>query len=310
MSEAAKGALATAIACTIWGLSPIYYKYLDHIPAAEVMSHRVIWSFVIFYLILLASGQLRRFWAFLKPSKQSVRLILAALMVSANWFLFIWAVQVERVTEVSLGYFFQPLVAVAFGYLLFFERPLRLQWIAVAMAVVAVAVLTVGQGGVPWIPLVLAVTFAFYGVLKKRMTVGATISVTAEALIVAPFCLVWVIGSHLDWWTTAEGLVSGAFGRNFQDSALLIFSGALTAGPLVMVSWAAQRIRLATFGLLQYINPSFQFLCAIVLFQEVLSQEHLIAFPLIWMALALYSYAALGSSRSSVASKSSTESTT
>lgn len=271
-------------ACTAWGLSAIYYKLLDHVPPLEILSHRILWSFVIFFLILVARQRTNAFFELLRPSRTLIAVIFASLMVSANWFLFIWAVQYDRILETSLGYFTQPLVAVIFGVWLFSERPKRTQWAAIFMAALAVILLTVWLGKLPWVSLTLAITFALYGVIKKRMTAGSTVSVTAEALILLPFGLAWLAQTHF------QSETSGAFGVNLVDSLLLIFSGVLTAGPLMLMSYAAQRIPMMAVGILQYVNPSLQFICAVAIFSEPFSMAHAVAFGLIWTALALYTW--------------------
>ncbi len=287
MGDVAKGTIAMILACTVWGLSPLYYKMLAHIPPPEILSHRVIWSFAIFFLYQLVRGRVSRFWDVISRAKSLILVVIASLMISINWFLFIWSVQVDRVVETSLGYFIQPLVAVAFGVWLFSERLARMQWAAIGLAAVAVFVLTIGLGVLPWLSLVLAVTFGFYGVIKKRLTVGAMSSVTAEAAVLAPLGVIWLFGVHLAGW----GGSSGAFGASVSDSLLLAFSGVMTAGPLTLMSFAAQRLPLATVGVLQYINPSLQFVCAVVIFAEPFSSLHAVTFGLIWLALAIYSWA-------------------
>ena len=271
-------------ACTAWGLSAIYYKLLDHVPPLEILSHRILWSFVLFFAILVVRRRTLAFFDLLRPSRTLIAVVFASLMVSANWFLFIWAVQYDRILETSLGYFTQPLVAVVFGVWLFSERPKRLQWIAILLAALAVLLLTLWLGKLPWVSLVLAVTFALYGVIKKRMTAGSTVSVTAEALILLPVALGWL------WITHGGSDGAGAFGADLGDSLLLIFSGVLTAGPLMLMSYAAQRIPMTDVGVLQYVNPSLQFICAVVIFSEPFSLAHGVAFGLIWTALILYTW--------------------
>ncbi len=273
-------------ASTAWGLSAIYYKLLDHVPPMEVMAHRVLWSFVIFFLILVVRKRVGGFVGLLRPSRTLFMVILASLMVSANWFLFIWAVHYDRILETSLGYFTQPLVAVIFGVWIFAERPKRAQWVAIAMAALAVILLTFWLGKLPWVSLTLAITFALYGVIKKTTVAGSTVSVTAEALVLLPFAVAWLILAHND----GSALGIGAFGANLSDSLLLIFSGVLTAGPLMLMSYAAQRIPMTAVGVLQYLNPSLQFICAVVIFSEPFGIAHTVAFGLIWTALAIYTW--------------------
>lgn len=276
-----KGVFAIVAACLIWGMSPLYYRLLAHVAPADVLAHRTLWSLVFFVSVLALQGRVGLLAATLKDSRQLPWVALAAVMISVNWFLFIFAIQIDRVTETSLGYYMFPLVSVLLGAAIFGERLGRLQWLAVAMAALAVTVLTLGLGAAPWISLVLAATFGIYGVLKKRVISGPVVSVTAEVLVLAPFALIWL----------------AAFARiGLPDAAtlaLLVVSGPLTAGPLILFSYAAKRIRLVTVGLIQYLNPTIQFLLAAAVLGEPMGLSHAIAFPLIWAALALYSSVSL-----------------
>lgn len=289
MSEAGKGILAL-IACNLmWGAAPIFFKELSHIPSGEVLAHRAIWSFVIFAGLLTFQGRLGDLRAAMSTPRQVAILTFAMLMVSANWFLFIYATALDRNTDTSLGYYIMPLMIVALGALLFGERLGRLQAIAVALAAVAVAVLTVGLGKLPWISLVLASTFALYSVVKKTLPTGPVVSVTAEVILFLPVAVL------IFWQVYSDG--PGAFGRNWHDSLFLILSGVQTALPLIFFSYAARRVRLVTVGLMQYLNPTGQFLCAVVLYGEALTLWHGLAFPVIWVALALYTASAVAQDR-------------
>ncbi|MDK3074117.1 EamA family transporter RarD [Sedimentitalea sp. JM2-8] len=291
MTETQKGVLAMIGAAVIWGVSPIYYKLLAHVPPVEVLAHRTFWSLVFFAGLLALQGRLPELGRALSGWRRIGLIALAALMVSVNWFLFIYATQIDRNTETSLGYYIYPLVAVLLGRFLFAERLGAAQWIAVTLAALAVAVLTAGPGVVPWISLTLALTFGLYGVIKKLLPIGPMVSVTCEVLVIAPLS----VGALV--WIQAQG--QGAFGQSWRDTLLLLASGPVTALPLILFSTAARRISMATVGLLQYINPTLQFLCAVVLFGELFTPAHRIAFPLIWAALAIYSLAALRQDRAS-----------
>jgi chloramphenicol-sensitive protein RarD len=290
MTEATKGFWALVLACTIWGLSPLYYKLLVHVPPLEVLSHRTLWSLAFFLLVLAAKGQIGA----LRPALSGRRMLavaLASLMISANWFVFIWAVQQGRAIEASLGYFIFPLVAVLIGVFALGERLGRLQAAAVLLAFGAVSVLTWGLGSAPWIALTLAFSFGLYGLIKNRLNIAPVVSVTAEVLLLAPVAVIWLAGVHQGFWAGAR---SGAsFGVDLTTSLLLAFSGVLTAGPLMLFSYAARRVRMATVGLVQYLNPSLQFFCAVVIFGEPFSPWHRIAFSLIWLALLIYGAARL-----------------
>jgi chloramphenicol-sensitive protein RarD len=289
MTGQMQGILLMIGACGIWGLSPIYYKLLLHVPAMELLAHRTFWSLVVFAGLLALQGRLGGLRAALGSPKAFLITAFAALMVTANWFLFIVSVQIEQVRETSLGYYIFPLVAVLLGVVVFRERLTVLQWAAVALATVAVLQLTLGLGSAPWIALVLASTFGAYSLVKKRLEVGAVVSVTAEVLLLAPIALGWLIVLQLQ--------DKGVFGADLYISGLLIFSGVLTAFPLILFSAAAKKVNMATLGLLQYLNPTLQFFCAVVLFGETLTLWHTIAFALIWTALALYSASSLAQER-------------
>jgi chloramphenicol-sensitive protein RarD len=282
-----RGIPALIAAGTIWGLSPLYYKLLEHVPPAEVLVHRTVWSFIFFALLLFFQGRLGQLVPLVR--RQWRWIALASIMISVNWFLFIYAIQVDRVIEASLGYYIFPLVAVAMGRLVFKERLGALQWIAVALAVLAVSVLTVGLQVVPAISLVLATTFGLYGVIKKQLDAGPVLSVTAEVFLLLPlFILTFAYLAG-----TAQLQATSA-----RDITILMCSGPLTAGPLILFTVGARRVRMATVGLVQYINPTLQFSCAVIVFGEPFTRWHAIAFSLIWVALALYSFSAFSRDRS------------
>jgi chloramphenicol-sensitive protein RarD len=286
MTETRKGILSLVGACLIWGLAPIYYKLLAEVPAIDVLGHRTLWSFVFFGLVLAVQGRLAEVPRLLGPRRSRGLILLAALCIALNWFLFIWAILAGRALEASLGYYIFPLVAVLMGRLAFGER---LDWpsrIAVALAAVAVLILGIGLGAAPWIPLSLALSFGLYGIIKKVLAAGPVVTVTVEAMIVAPV----VIGALL---------LSGDNPFAFRPAiaVLLVLSGPITAAPLVMFSYAARRVPYGTIGLIQYLNPTMQFLTAALIFHEPLSRWHFVAMPLIWLALALYSAAALARER-------------
>ena len=285
MKDATKGILAMVGACTIWGVSPLFYKMLAHVPPPEVLSHRTLWSVIFFTGVLAFQRRLPELGSAFRGRRQIGVIALAAAMISVNWFIFILSIQIGRATEASLGYYIFPLMTVLVGWMWFGERLGAAQWGAVALAAVAVLVLTIGLGVAPWISLVLATTFAVYGALKKGLALGPVVSVTCEILIFLPF---WLI---LLGWYHATG--QGHFGTGWLTNLLLILSGPLTAMPLILFSYAARRVRLSTVGVLQYINPTQQFFCAVLAFGEPFTPWHQIAFGLIWTAVAIFSAAAL-----------------
>ena len=283
MTEGGKGIAAIVAACTIWGLSALYYKLLDHVPPLEVLAHRTIWSFVFFAGVLIVQRRLTVLRQALSNWKDVAIVAFAALMISCNWFVFISSIQTGHAIEASMGYYTFPLASVLMGAIFFRERLGPAQAAAVALAAIAVVVLAVGLGVAPWIPIIVAATFALYGVAKKWLTVGPVVSVTAEVMLLSP------IAAVLLWQAHHAG--TSHYGTDIPTSLLLMFSGLLTGTPLILFSYAARRLTMATVGLLQYINPSLQFLCATLIFREVFSIWHAIAFGLIWTALAIYTTA-------------------
>ncbi len=282
MTEFQKGSLALVLACVIWGLSTLFYKQLSHVAPAEVLAHRTIWSFVTFGSILLLQGRLRLVWASVRVVRQLGISCFSALTISLNWFIFIFSIGVGRALEASIGYYIYPLVAVVIGFVVLREKLTPVQWGAVALAGLAVLVLTVGLGVAPWISLVLAVSFAAYGLLKRWIDAGPVVSVTVETLLLTPFALLFL----LIWG-------QGAFFWGWFEALLLAVSGLITAAPLVLFSYAAKRVPMSTTGLILYLNPTLQFLVAWLIFAEPVSQWHAIALPMIWLALALYSWSVL-----------------
>ncbi|MEX1660411.1 EamA family transporter RarD [uncultured Thioclava sp.] len=293
MGEAVKGFWAMVATCVIWGLSGLYYKMLDGVPPIEVLAHRTLWSLIFFALILGFRGRLIEVVRVLRArrGRSAAIVALAAIMISANWFTFIWSVQTGHAVQASLGYYIFPLVAVVLGLIVYREGLGRLQWAAVALAGTAVAVLTLGLGVAPWISLILAFTFGTYGLIKKGLKASPMVSVCAEVLLLSPIALAVLLGYHFGWWGGAPG--AGAFGKDWHTSALLAFSGPLTGTPLLLFAYAAQRVRMATVGLVQYLNPTLQFGVATLAFGEQVTIWHAIALGLIWCALALYSTASL-----------------
>ncbi len=289
MSEQFKGIAAMVLACTIWGLSALYYREIGHIPPLEVLSHRTLWSLVFLLALLAYSKRLGEVMQVLVQKRALLIVAIAALMISINWFAYILSVQIGRLVESSLGYYIFPLVAVALGYLFLGERLNRLQWVAVAMAFTAVVLLTVGLGVAPWISLILAITMGLYGLSKKSLGCGPVVSVMCEVILLAPLALLWLYGVHTLGWQGLVGRDGGFFGQGW-DTVLLMLAGPLTAGPLVLMSYAMKRLALGTVGLVQYLNPTLQFGVSVLIFMEPFTQWHFIAFAIIWTALVLYSY--------------------
>ncbi len=281
------GILAILTASCIWGLSGLFYKALAHVPPLEVLAHRTLWSLLFFGIILGFRGRLGAVLVALKSRRTVAALALAAVMISLNWGGYITSIQLEYALEASLGYYFFPLTVVLLGAVFMGERFSRGQGVALALMGAAVAVLTFGLGTPPWIALFLASTFSIYALIKKQVNAGPMVSVFIEVLLLAPLAMVWLYGAHRFGWATVPR-PAGWFGSRWQDTILLMLTGPMTAGPLLLFSFAAQRVRLSTLGLIQYLNPTLQFSVAALVFAEPVTRWHAIALPIIWAALALY----------------------
>ena len=275
--------VASALGCFgLWGAFPIYFKLLGHVPALEVLAHRVLWSAVLLLGLILVQGQ----WSALRAEFHNRRrrrfYLVTALLISGNWLLYIWAVQHGRILEASLGYYINPLVNVLLGVLFLRERLNPRQWTAVALAVVGVLVLVIGHGVFPWISLILALSFGSYGLLRKKAGHAATLGLCMETVLLMPAALLFL--------AILGGRGAGALGAvNGQTDFLLLAAGPVTVAPLLLFLQATRLLRLSTVGLIQYLTPTLQFLLAVALYREPFTLIHLAAFGCIWLALALYS---------------------
>jgi chloramphenicol-sensitive protein RarD len=277
-----RGIVFAALAYAVWGLFPIYFKQVAQVPALEVVLHRTVWSllFVLGVLVVLKRWAWMR--ALLGQPKVLAAFALSALLLSSNWLVYVWAVQNQHVLDASLGYFILPLVNVALGYVIFGERPRRAQWLAVALAAAGVVWLTLQTGRLPWIALVLALTFGFYGLLRKVAVLGALEGLALETMMLAPLAMAVLVF----WGAQGQGV---AVQGDVTTLAWLLFAGPMTAVPLLLFAAGARRIPMMTLGLLQYIAPTLQFALGVWLFGEPLQASRLIGFGLIWVALLVYS---------------------
>ena len=281
MNRTAQGILAILAACVIWGLSPLYYNLLTMVPPLELLAQRTLWSFLFFALVLGLQGRFSALIHALGNRGHVITLFAAACAIAVNWYFFIYSVHINRVSEASLGYFIFPLVAVVFGLIVFKEKLSALQWVAVALAVFAVLILTYGLGVAPWLALVLSLSFGTYSVLKKRLDLSPVISVTLEVMLLLPLTVPYLLIQN---WPIQDSTDS------WQIWFLLMGSGPLTATPLILFSYATRRISMSTVGIMQYINPSIQFLVALLIFAEPMTDWHFGAFSIIWVAVVIYSW--------------------
>ena len=267
----------------IWGLFPIYFKQLETVPAVEVLAHRVVWSALFTAGLLTLLGRWRAVVTGLANLRLIATLTLSAGVISLNWGVFIWAVANDRVLDSSLGYYINPLVSVLLGVVVLQERLRAAQWVALALAATGVGYEIVGLGEVPWISLTLACSFAAYGLIRKVAKVDPLTGLFIETLIATPVAVGYLVVVYA---TVSGGIEAAGDGRT---AVLLVMAGAVTALPLLLFVGAAQRIRLSTLGVLQYIVPTGHFLIGVYVYGEPISHARLVTFVCIWVALLIYS---------------------
>ncbi|MEM5330027.1 EamA family transporter RarD [Paraburkholderia sp. JHI2823] len=276
------GILYAFAAFAVWGLFPIYFKTLHQIPALEMLAHRMAWSLVFVIAVLVV----RRHWRWLGPTLRDRRLlgrfVASAVLLSANWGIYIWAVNAGHIVEASLGYFINPLINVLFGYVFLRERLRALQWAAVALATAGVAWLTWQNGAPPWISLALAVTFGGYGLLRKTAKLGALEGLALETVLLFPVAIVYL---------TIVGLAGASHFTHAPRGLqlLLAASGPITAIPLLLFGAAARRIPLSMLGIIQYVTPTLQLLTGVLIYGEPFGAVNAVGYGAIWAALGVYS---------------------
>lgn len=279
----------SAVFCyTLWGFLPIYWKHIDHVPAMEILAHRVVWCFVFLLGLLAVAGRLgrtRRELAAIAAMKGKVAGVLAAtVIISINWFIFIWAVNDSRILETSLGYYINPLVSVLLGVVVLKERLTLRQTAAVALAGLGVLNQAVLVGGLPWVSLSLAVSFGLYGLVKKMLGIGAITGLTLETFLISPAALAYIA------WVQFHG--HGAFTSGDPVTAVLLFgAGVATAIPMALFANAANRIPLSVLGFFQYLSPTIAMFVGIFMYHEPFSVTQFVSFAFIWAALAIFSLA-------------------
>lgn len=280
MRDTRRGFGYALAAYAMWGLFPLYWPLLEPTPAVQILAHRMVWSLVFVAAVLVVRGR----WAFVAQLRRDRRrlglLVVAAVLVSVNWGVYIWGVNAGHVVETSLGYFINPLVNIALGVLVLRERLRPVQWIAVAVAATAVVVITVDYGRLPWIALTLAFSFGGYALVKKVVGMPALESLAVETVVMAPFAVIFLVAVELHG--------AGAFGHvALGTNLLLVAAGAVTAIPLLCFAAAAGRVPLTVMGLLQYLTPVLQFMVGVFIRHEPLPTSELIGFCLVWVSLVI-----------------------
>lgn len=282
-SKARSGFLLALGAYLLWGLLPFYMKAVAHLPLIEVIAHRIVWSVPIAAAVLVWAGRTADFKAAIRSPRSLGMAALTATLISINWAIYVWAISVDRTVETALGYYINPLVVIVVGALVLGEKLNRLQIAAVALAAIAVAVLTVDAGKLPWVSLALAFSFAAYGFFRKTLPIGPSQGFLLEVLLLSVPALAYIV------FLIANG-EDHFISSTATDTALLIGCGPVTAVPLLLFGFGAKLLRLSTIGIMQYIAPTLVFLIAVLIFDEPFGATQAIAFALIWAALAMYSW--------------------
>ncbi len=274
----------------LWGLLPVYLKWLHTVPALQVISHRILWSCLLLGGVILLSRQWRAFRAAALTPRILRTYAIAALLIAINWLTFVWAVDAGRIVEISLGYFINPIISVVMGVIFLRERLRPWQWLSVGMVVTAVLYLTVSYGALPWLALILAFSFGTYGLIKKTAPLGALYGLTLETGILLLPALAWLL--------YADAAGHGAFlhGPVLRDG-LLLAAGPVTAAPLLLFAAAARRIPLTLVGILQYIAPTLQFLLGVLVYREPFTHAQLIGYGIVWLALIIFAVEGLHAHR-------------
>ena len=275
-----RGFWSGVAAFTIWGLVPIYWKLLKHVPALQVLGHRIVWSLAVLAILIAGRRQARA--ALAGVSRRVVGLYaIAAALIAVNWFVYIFAVNAGFIVETSLGYYITPLVNVLFGVVFFHERMRPAQWVSIGLATVGVVELTYVYGSLPWIAFALAASFGTYGLAKKKAPLDPLGGLTLETALLAPLAILYLLMLH----GTGEGALLRA---GATSDALLLGGGLVTTIPLLLFAAAVRSVPLSVIGILQYIGPTIQFLLGVFVYDEPFSRLQLIGFSIVWAALAIY----------------------
>jgi chloramphenicol-sensitive protein RarD len=275
-------------AYVLWGGLPIYMKAIEHIPPVEIIAHRILWSVPVAGLVLIALRRTADLGRALRNPRMVGMAALTAALISLNWGVYVWAIANEHTLDAALGYYINPLFSVLLGAVILRERLSAAQWLAVGLAAVAVAILTVSAGVVPWVALVLMTSFGIYGYLRKTLPIGPNQGFLLEVLLLSPFAAAYML------WLGPQGhfLTTG-----LDDTALLLGCGVVTAIPLILYANGAKGLKLSTIGILQYIAPTLIFLVAVFVFGEPFGPARAVAFPLIWLALIIYTVSMVRTAR-------------
>jgi len=288
--QSRQGVLLAVGAYTMWGIAPIYFKALEGVSALEILSHRVVWSFVFLAALLFIGRRWRDVAKTLANKKKLLFLLCTSLLVGSNWLIFIWAVNANHMLDASLGYYINPLLNVLLGMLFLGERLRKLQWFAVALAAAGVLVQLMVFGSVPIVAIALACTFGLYGLLRKKVSLDAQTGLFIETLVLLPAAAIYLA-------FIADTPTSDLSANSGQLNILLLSAGIITTLPLLCFTGAATRLKLSTLGFFQYIGPSLMFLLAVLIYGEAFTADKALTFAFIWGALIVFSFDGLRYSR-------------
>ncbi|WP_145048910.1 EamA family transporter RarD [Paenibacillus xylanexedens] len=289
------GLVNAIIAYIMWGVLPLYWKLFNHVPAGEILSHRVVWSFVFMGILVAIQRRWGEMKRILANRSQLLALTASGLLIAANWLIFIWAVNNGHVVETSLGYYLNPLLNVLLAVMFLREKPNRGQWLAIAIAGIAVLIIAIDYGRFPWVAISLAVSFGLYGLAKKKIAQDASVGLLSETAVVLPIALGYWIYLGIVGKTTAWTLPTPMFLE-------LLLSGVVTALPLLFFARAAARLSLSTLGFVQYIGPTIMLVLSVFVFKESVSPVLLVGFGFIWIALIVYATASIRATKLAKAS--------
>ena len=285
-SDRRAGVAYSVAAYLLWGILPVYWKLLQHVPPVQILAHRILWAFVFLLSLLLVTGRFRGFWSetrqIARQPRKLAAVCVAAIILNLNWGTYIWAVNNNHIVQTSLGYYINHLVSVLLGILILKERLSLWQLAAFILAAVGVFSLTLQFGAFPWVAMVLALTFGFYGLFKKMGDIGSVTGLTLETLLTCSFALPYLL--------YVSNIGASQFGFNLSSTSLLLMgAGAVTATPLVLFTAGAKRLPLFVIGFLQYISPTIALLLGVLVYHEPFTRGHLLSFAVIWVGLLLFS---------------------
>ncbi|WP_160724002.1 EamA family transporter RarD [Bacillus sp. USDA818B3_A] len=280
------GSIYAGFSYFLWGLLPVYWKFLESVNAKEILANRIFWSFIFMVLVLIVTKKwglfIRTLKGFAENKKQMMALTVASLLISVNWFVYIWAVNSGHMIEASLGYYINPLISILLGIIVLKEKLAAAQLVSFILAAIGVGIITISHGVFPWIAITLALSFGLYGLVKKLINVESSVGLTLETMVLAPVAGIYMVSLFFNGGNSL-------FAESWGTDLLLMGAGAATALPLLYFAKGAQKIPLSLLGFLQYISPTLTLILGVFVYQEHFSKIQLLSFAFIWSALAIYS---------------------